>query len=85
MYRLARLLLMLTVAAALVFLFFAIALGWPTTAWVVLVVFLAKVSRRAVRRFTSLGSARWADEGDLRRKGMLDANSGLIIGRLIES
>ena len=34
------------------------------------------------KRLTTLGSARWADAGDLSKAGMLTARSGLILGRL---
>jgi type IV secretion system protein VirD4 len=34
------------------------------------------------KRLTTLGSARWADAGDLGKAGMLTAKSGLILGRL---
>lgn len=37
------------------------------------------------KRLTTLGSARWADADDLRRAGMIDAKSGLILGRIKDS
>ncbi len=37
------------------------------------------------QRLTSFGTARWANVDDLRAAGMLDANSGLIIGRVMGS
>ncbi|HWB14095.1 MAG TPA: type IV secretory system conjugative DNA transfer family protein [Pirellulales bacterium] len=48
-----------------------------------LVVCIWRASKRRVRR-TTLGSARWAGVNDLRRAGMLDADSGLILGRVID-
>ena len=36
-------------------------------------------------RLTAFGTARWANVDDLRAAGMLDANSGLIIGRVMGS
>jgi type IV secretion system protein VirD4 len=42
---------------------------------------LARVVRKRRRRLTTLGSARWATENDLRRAGMI-GGTGAIIGRL---
>lgn len=54
-------------------------LVWPTSlVGVAMVVFHW---RGKIKRLTTLGSARWATLRDLRVAGMLDANSGLILGR----
>lgn len=45
----------------------------PLTLW---------VCRRRIQRLTTLGSSRFADEDDLRRAGMIHADSGLILGRV---
>lgn len=58
------------------------ALGWPLTGWGVAVLALAQFFRKGKAHLTTLGSARWADESDLRREGMLGATSGLILGRM---
>ena len=50
-----------------------------TAALLVACTFIVKGFRK---RLTTLGSARWADSSDLRRAGMLDAGSGLVLGRL---
>lgn len=42
----------------------------------------AYVIKNSGKRLTTLGSARWADAGDVSKAGMLDAKSGLILGRL---
>jgi len=82
MYLLSRILLMLSVIVGLHCLAVFVAIGWPATGWGSAVVALACAARKRRRRLTTLGSARWAEEADLRRKGMLYANEGLIIGLL---
>jgi hypothetical protein len=81
-YRLATLLLMI---AALCATFSAIVLGiatWPAGAIVTALVAISRAYKRKLR-LTTLGSAIWASEKDIRQAGMLDAKSGLIIGRLL--
>src|SRR5205807_93181 len=39
---------------------------------------------KGYRRLTAHGTARWSDGDDLRRAGMLDADSGLILGRITD-
>src|SRR5262245_25972765 len=54
---------------------------WPVSGIVVLgIVWWIKRNHRSTP--TDLGSARWADESDLGSAGLLDATSGLILGRL---
>src|SRR5437867_12374116 len=42
------------------------------------------VARKGYRRLTAHGTARWANADDLREAGMLDAERGLILGRIID-
>jgi type IV secretion system protein VirD4 len=57
--------------------------GWPASGLFAGILLAAHLYRKRSTRLTTLGSARWADEDDLRRAGMLDADSGLILGRLV--
>src|SRR5271165_2423887 len=82
MYKLSRAILVASIIVSAVFVAGAIADLWPLSAVAVVVVLIAAFGKKGYRRLTSLGSARWADEGDLRRAGMIDAGRGLIIGRL---
>lgn len=50
---------------------------------VVFFVLLVVASRRGAQRWTTLGSARWANSNDLRRAGMLGSDSGLMLGHLL--
>jgi type IV secretion system protein VirD4 len=50
-----------------------------------LVCLTAYVAKHGRKRLTTLGSARWADASDLNKAGMLDAESGLCLGRLTET
>lgn len=59
-----------------------VALGWPWTGIVGAVLLIGRLYRRRPGRLTTLGSARWAGESDLRAAGMLSAGSGLLLGRL---
>ncbi len=81
MYGLARLLTMLGVLVSIYCVAVIVALGWPGSAAVLGILALGYVIRRGRGPLTTLGSARWASEEDLRRAGMLDADSGMIIGR----
>ena len=47
------------------------------------VVLFSLYAKRGCGRLTAFGTARWANVDDLRAAGMLDANSGLIIGRVM--
>ena len=83
MYALSRLLLVVGVAAGGYCAAIAAVICWPASGVIIFVFLAAHVYRKRSVRLTTLGSARWADEGDLRRAGMLNADSGLIVGRLI--
>jgi type IV secretion system protein VirD4 len=82
MYKLSRLMLMSTVVAALYGLAIVTIIGWPVSGWVWGGILVIRFFRRRGAALTTLGSARFADEGDLQKSGMLDAESGLILGRL---
>jgi type IV secretion system protein VirD4 len=82
MYRLSRLLLILSTAAGGYCACIVAILGWPASGVILAIILVARVARKKQRHLTTLGSARWADEGDLRKAGMLDAPIGLILGRL---
>lgn len=94
MYLIARLLLFVAAAvAALCCLPLLIVLFWPFSGLLVAAAALYHATRTVRRRWTTLGSARWADEHDLRRAGMLDGPAadpsgppptGLLLGTLLD-
>ena len=57
-------------------------LGWPGSLVIAFVFAAIKTIYSRKPGLTTLGSARWADEGDLRAAGMVGATSGLVLGRL---
>src|SRR5579864_4377794 len=59
------------------------AMPWLAAAYVVCL--FGYLAKHGHKRLTTLGSARWADANDLGNAGMLDARSGLILGRLTET
>jgi type IV secretion system protein VirD4 len=82
MYKLSRLMLILSVIAGLWSLvIFALQIGGLGYIGLALVLFTL-FAKRGFQALTAFGTARWATAGDLRAAGMLDANSGLIIGRV---
>jgi type IV secretion system protein VirD4 len=84
MYLLARLLLMLTVLVGVYCVVITAAYTWPGSAWLLTLLGIAYAAKRGKDGLTTLGSARWASERELRRAGMLGAKSGLIVGRLVD-
>jgi type IV secretion system protein VirD4 len=82
MYKLSRLLLILALLLGSYSLAIFIVAGWPATGYMMVIMMLLRVARKRHVRLTTLGRARWADESDLRRAGMVGAPSGLILGRL---
>ncbi|MBI5764514.1 MAG: type IV secretory system conjugative DNA transfer family protein [Planctomycetes bacterium] len=81
MYKLSRLLLVLGVlAGAYAFAIIAV-IGWPASGWLFAISVVATAARKRFRHLTTLGSARWATASDLCRAGMVDASTGLIVGR----
>lgn len=81
MYLLSRLLLIVAVLFAALGALFIGAAAWPASGAVAVVLITARRLRGPRRRLDTLGSARWADELDLRRAGMIDGSSGLVLGR----
>src|SRR5258708_15839427 len=82
MYKLSGLMLILRVVAALwSLLIFAMQLGGVGYIGIAIVL-IALCAKRGYQALTAFGTARWATAGDLRAAGMLDANSGIIIGRV---
>jgi hypothetical protein len=82
MYRLSRLLLIVAMLAGLYTLGILTWLAWPASGLLLGVFAFGRVGRRGYTYLTTLGSARWATEQELRKAGMLDAKSGLILGRM---
>jgi len=83
MYKLSRLMLILSVAAGIwSLLIFALQLGGIGYI-AIAVVLVSLYVKRGSGRLSAFGTARWANVDDLRAAGMLDAKSGLIIGRVM--
>jgi len=57
---------------------------YPGAVVVVVIGLCVAVAKKGYVRLTTLGSARWATGDDLRKARMLDADSGLILGRIID-
>lgn len=77
---------MLVVAVLAIALPFGLAgLMYPIFVLAVVLVIIVVHCRKKKNRLTTLGSARWAGPEELRRAGMLDADSGLILGRVTDS
>jgi type IV secretion system protein VirD4 len=81
MYLLARLLLFVAFSSAATCLLVPIVLFWPTSGLVAVAVVGVLVIRRRRGHLTTLGSARWASEDELRRQRMIGSDKGLILGR----
>src|SRR5438876_44891 len=45
-------------------------------------ILLAASAKKGYSHYTAHGTARWADQADLERAGMLEAKTGLILGKL---
>jgi type IV secretion system protein VirD4 len=82
MYFLSRLLLALTTLTVIYCMIVVAIIVYPWSAIVpaIATIKLAQTRRRGAR--SEHGTARVADEDDVRRAGMLDAQEGLILGRL---
>lgn len=81
MYRISRYLLAIANVSAFACLPPLWIWGWPWSNIVLLVGVASIVWRSQLKRLTTLGSARWAEASELQKAGMLDAKSGLILGR----
>jgi type IV secretory pathway TraG/TraD family ATPase VirD4 len=57
-------------------------LTWPYSGALLVLVLWALASKKPPPNMTAFGTARWAAEEDLSRKKMLDAESGIILGRI---
>ncbi len=57
-------------------------MAWPASGWLAGGLAAAYMIRKGKRRLSAMGTARWADRSDLTRAGMLNAKSGLILGRM---
>lgn len=80
MYSLSRLFMVIACLGMWIAVGELIVLTWPISVLFVLgVIVRRKVNRKPL---TTLGSARWANKQDLQAAGMLDADRGLILGRL---
>ena len=82
MYFLSRWLLQLSVIINAYTLFIMAVLGWPWSGVFAAGLVLAAFTRLKGRQLTTLGSAKFADEDDLCRAGMLSGSTGLILGRI---
>lgn len=82
MYVLCRCAFVLAVVLSIYSAALAVILGWPSSGVFVAAIALARAVRQQSRRWTACGTARWAEEDDLRRAGMLDSRTGLILGRI---
>lgn len=82
MYRLSRLLLILGAMCCVYSLAIVMVIGWPWVPFGFAFLLFVKKVRGGYKRLSTLGSARWAEEKDLQRAGMLNAESGLILGRM---
>src|SRR5438128_1397739 len=82
MYKTARTMLILAVVAfGYCVTVAAMRFGNPVVIGIGILVVAGLVKRRHAA-LTAHGTARWADADDLRSAGMLDADSGLILGRV---
>src|SRR5437660_2019262 len=61
-----------------------LAMKFPGVVVFFVVLLCIGVARKGYRRLTAHGTARWSDGDDLRRAGMLDADSGLILRRITD-
>jgi type IV secretion system protein VirD4 len=56
--------------------------AWPSSGVLLVILVLGRALRGGGKHLTTLGSARWANESELRAAGMIGGDSGLILGRL---
>src|SRR5581483_9253458 len=78
-------LLVLTAIISMAFALALLAVRFPWPVLLGLIIWAFVEAKRKYTRLTTLGSARWADCDDLRRAGMLDAKTGLILGRITDT
>lgn len=82
MYQLSRILLMIGAVAGLYCVGVIAELTWPGSSVFVVALVVFATLRKTRGALTTLGSAHWASEEDLRQAKMLGGDSGLILGRL---
>jgi len=82
MYQLSRLLLIVAVLAGTYSSTIIVWLTWPASGWLLLLLGFGRMGRKGYVYLTTLASARWCSEAELRRAKMLNAKTGLILGRL---
>ncbi len=82
LYRCSRGFLLLAVLLALYCVGAMVILGGTMGVMVFVFLWICFRANRKRQRSTALGSAQWAQEKHLRRAGMLNATSGLILGRV---
>jgi hypothetical protein len=82
MYQLSRLLLVVAVLAGFYSLAIIVWLAWPASGWLLALLAFGRMGRKGYVHLTTLASGRWANERDLRKAKMLNATTGLILGRL---
>lgn len=84
MYSISRLLLITGVVAGAYCAAIATVVCWPASGLFIGLFLVAHLyQKKRSGWLTTLGSARWAERDELIRAGMLDADSGLILGRLL--
>jgi hypothetical protein len=83
MYRLSRHLLVVACLASWLVLGELILLAWPASFVLVAVIVIGRCRNRKRKQLTTLGSARFANKKDVQDAGLLYADTGLILGRLI--
>lgn len=83
MYRLSRLLLVVSCLASWLVLGELILLAWPASFVLVAALVIARYRNRKCKQLTTLGSARFANRKDVQAAGLLYADTGLILGRLV--
>lgn len=82
MYVIARLLLLATVALSLYSLMLGTLVFWPWSGFLLAAIAFLRTINSRQQRLTNLGSARWADKLDFQAAGMLEADTGLLLGEV---
>ncbi len=82
MYRFCRLLLIVAIVELLSAVSIGLAAGGPWVWAAAVVAIFSQLARRGKRLFWAHGTSRWANDDDL--EGMMDAEHGLILGRIAD-
>ena len=83
MYKLSRLFLILALLASIYSTAISSAMFWPQSGFVLAGIVALYLRGRGGRQLTTLASARWETQKNLRLAGFLDGNSGLMLGHLL--